>query len=661
MVSYPWSPAEREWVIREEYPDLNGAKRIAIDLETKDPELKKEGSGALKGKGKVVGIAIATEDFECYYPIAHEPGPNLEKEKVLKYIQEVCNTNSDKIFHNAMYDVTWLRTLGITIKGNIFDSMIAASLVDENRFSYALNALGPEYCGEFKSEKLLKDFADEKGLDPKKDLWQIPPSHVGHYAEQDAALTLKLWLKLREELKAQNLKNIFIMETKLFPCIVDMKFQGVRVDLEKAYSVKKKLKAEEDLKRQEIKKLCGLDVDIYASRSIQKALDKVGVTDYGRTETGLPSLTKNYLFKDTHTHALPKLIGQVREINKAHTTFIDTIIKHEYKGRIHSDINQIRSDQGGTVTGRFSYQNPNLQQIPARNKDLGPKIRSIFIPEENCKWGCFDYSQQEPRMLVHFAIKNFGPNSKRDNYTKSRKKEIYSQVEKIKNDYYNSTKKMDFHQMVADLAKISRTQAKTINLGLMYGMGKGKLQGELGVEQDEAVKIFDKYHNSVSFVRELTKSYATDAEDHGIIETFGGRKCHFNKFQRRGFRKKMDLPLDAEKAMKEWEDPEEIKNMSVEEYNKLPHYERATQRAFTYRALNKLIQGSSADQTKISMVNLHKEGIIPHIQIHDELNISVNSPKMIKDITEIMETSVSLEIPSKIDYEQGNNWGDINE
>ena len=654
--------AEREWVIREEYPDLSDAKRIAIDLETKDPELKKEGSGALKGKGRVVGIAIATENFECYYPIGHKEGPNLQKEKVLKYIQEVCNTNSDKIFHNAMYDITWLRTLGITIKGNIFDSMIAASLVDENRFSYTLNFLGPEYCGEFKSEKLLKDFATSKGLDPKKDLWQIPPSHVGHYAEQDATLTLKLWVKLREELIKQNLKKIFLLETKLFPCIVDMKFKGVRVDMERAYAVKKILKKEEEIKRQEIKALCGMDIDIYASRSIQKALDKVGVKDYGKTETGLPSFVKNYLFKDTHKHPLPKLIGQVREINKAHTTFIDTIIKHEYKGRIHADINQIRSDDGGTVTGRFSYHNPNLQQIPARNKDLGPKIRSIFIPEENCKWGCFDYSQQEPRLLVHYAIKNFGPNSKIKDYSTEKKNELYSSIKKIEDDY--NAKTADFHQMVADLAKISRTQAKTINLGLMYGMGKGKLQGELGVEKDEAKKIFDKYHNSVGFVRELTKNYATDAEDNGVIETLCGRKCHFNKFQRRGFRKKPDLPLDAEKAMQEWEAPEEIKHMTVEDYNKLPHYERSTQRAFTYRALNKLIQGSAADQTKTSMVRLYEAGIVPHIQIHDELNISVDTAtkmEMIKEITKIMEKSVTLEVPNKIDYEEGQNWGDINE
>ena len=653
-----WFPAEREWALREEFPDLTKAKRIAIDLETKDPDLKKEGSGALKGKGNIVGVAIAVDDFECYYPFAHEhpESSNHDKNKILTYIQSICNSESHKIFHNAMYDVTWLRKEGINIKGPIFDTMIAASLIDENRFSYALGALGPFYCQDYKSEKLLKDFAKEKGWDAKKDLWRIPSSHVGHYAEQDAALTLNLWKKLREKLIAEKLLTVFNLETKLFPCIVDMKFKGVRVNMERAHQLKTELKEEEEKKRSKIKEICGLDVEIYAARSIQKALDKVGITDYGKTATDLPSFTKNYL--KNHQHELPRLIAETRECNKAHTTFIDTIIKHEHKGRIHADINQIRSDEGGTVTGRFSYQNPNLQQIPARNKDLGPKIRSIFIPEEKCTWGCFDYSQQEPRLLVHYASVNFGPKSKTKSLSTVYKTELYSTVKDIIQDYQEG--KADFHQMVADMAEISRIQAKTINLGLMYGMGKGKLQGELGVEAEDAKKIFNKYHDSVGFVKALSKKYSEDAECDGVIETLLGRKCHFDRFQPRGWRKHPEIPLEAEKAMEKWEDKDEMKDITPEEYKQLKHYDRKTQRAFTYRALNRLIQGSAADQTKISMVMLHKEGIVPHIQIHDELNISIESKDMADKITQIMETSVNLDIPNKVDYDRGSTWGEIN-
>ena len=130
------------------------------------------------------------------------------------------------------------------------------------------------------------------------------------------------------------------------------------------------------------------------------------------------------------------MIAEARETNKAHTTFIDTIIKHEHKGRIHADINQIRSDQGGTVTGRFSYSNPNLQQLPARNKELGPMIRSIFIPEEKHKWGSFDYSQQEPRLVAHYAALHKFP----------------SDTDVI--DSYENDTSTDFHQVVADLNNV---------------------------------------------------------------------------------------------------------------------------------------------------------------------------------------------------------------
>ena len=138
-----------------------------------------------------------------------------------------------------------------------------------------------------------------------------------------------------------------------------------------------------------------------AARSIAKAFDKLKLP-YDRTaKSNEPSFTKNFL--QNHPHELPKAIAEARELNKAHTTFIDSITKHEHKGRIHADINQIRSDAGGTVTGRFSMSNPNLQQIPARHPELGPMIRSIFIPEDKHVWGSFDYSQQEPRILVHYA------------------------------------------------------------------------------------------------------------------------------------------------------------------------------------------------------------------------------------------------------------------
>jgi DNA polymerase I-like protein with 3'-5' exonuclease and polymerase domains len=613
--------AATEWSAPENYPDLKGHKYIAIDLETKDPNLKTRGSGAIQGMGEIVGFAIAVDGWSGYYPIAHEGGGNMDRQKVLKWIKEVLETPATKIFHNAMYDVCWLKAYGFKINGMIVDTMVMASLIDENRFSFTLNSISFEFLREVKDEKALKEAAQSFGLDAKAEMYKLPAMYVGNYAEKDAELTLELFKTLSREIKKQNLENIYQLETELFPCLIEMKFKGVRVDVEKAHKLKQQLNTEEKQLLLEVKKHTGEEVEIWAARSIAKVFDKLALSYELTSKSKLPSFTKNFLSE--HPHPTIKLIAKAREINKAHTTFIDTILKHQHKGRIHADINPIRSDQGGTVTGRFSYSNPNLQQIPARNKDLGPMIRSLFIPEVNHKWGCFDYSQQEPRLVVHYAAAT-EPICFDDS--------VIQIVEKFKND------SVDFHQTVADMADISRTQAKTINLGLFYGMGKNKLQAELGLTKVDADNLFNKYHENVPFVKDLMNRTSNHAQASGSIGTLLGRKCRFDKWEPNTFG--MHTPMTYEEAERT--------------------YGRGRiKRAFTYKALNKLIQGSAADMTKKAMLDLYKEGIIPHIQIHDELDISVESEEQAKKIIEIMENAVTLAVPNKVDYESGNTWGDI--
>jgi len=611
----PLFTPETEWVPPVNLPDLSQHKEIAIDLETRDPNLIKMGSGSVRRDGEVVGIAVAVEGWSGYFPIAHEGGGNMDRDLVLDWFEEVCNTTATKIFHNAMYDVSWIRSMGFHINGGIIDTMIAASLVNENRFRYTLDAVAKDYVGTGKNEKLLQEAAKDWGVDPKAEMWRLPAPFVGEYAEKDAEITLKLWGAMQHEISKQDLWDVFNLETNLFPCLVDMKFKGVRVDVDVANGIKKSLNKTEKEIHQKINKLVGFDIEIWAAASIAKAFDKLKLP-YDRTEKGSPSFTKNFLA--THPAELPKLINQARETNKANTTFIDTILKHEHKGRIHAEINQIRSDQGGTVTGRFSYNNPNLQQIPARHKELGPLIRSIFIPEEGCKWGCFDYSQQEPRILVHFAslMRLEGTGT-------------------IVNSYKDGS--ADFHQMIADMAGIERKQAKTINLGIMYGMGKNKLMAELGLMKDSAEKLLKTYHQKAPFVKMLSEAVSRRADDSGKIRTIGGRLCHFDMWEPHGFGIKK--PLNHADALRE--------------------HGPGIKRAFTYKALNKLIQGSAADMTKQSMLALYREGVIPHIQIHDELDISVSSLQESEKIIDIMEQAVELQVPNKVDYEKGENWGDI--
>ena len=610
--------AQTEWVKPTEFPDLRHANEIAIDLETHDPDLKTKGSGAIVGRGKVVGIAIATDGYSGYFPFAHEGGGNLDKDLVLKWFKDICESNADKIFHNAMYDVSWIRAMGFKINGRIYDTMIAASLVNENRYRFDLNSLGWDYVGQGKNESELVNAAKEWGLDPKADMWKLPALYVGNYAERDAEITLALWKVMQKEITTQDISSIFNLETDLFPCLVDMRFKGVRVDIESAHTLKLKLSKQEKQLLLEVKKETGEECQIWAARSIAKVFDKLGL-EYERTEkTQAPSFTKNFL--STHEHPLVNKIAKAREINKAHTTFIDTIIKHEHKGRIHADINQLRSDQGGTVTGRFSYSNPNLQQIPARNKDLGPMIRSLFIPESGCEWGCFDYSQQEPRLVVHYASLDQD-----------------TSVFAVKDSYLQND--ADFHTIVAKMADIPRSDAKTINLGLFYGMGKAKLQAELGVSKEKAESLFQIYHQRVPFVKSLMRSVSNRAQQRGQIRTLLGRLCRFHLWEPNQFGMHKALPFEQ----------------AVQEHGP------GIKRAYTYKALNKLIQGSAADMTKKCMLDLYKEGIVAHIQVHDELDISVESDKQAKKIVEIMENAVTLEIPNKVDYESGKNWGDINE
>ena len=612
----PLFKPQTEWLPPDSFPDLSSYEEISIDLETKDPELKRMGSGAITGQGDVTGIAVAVKNWSGYYPIAHEGGGNMDRKRVLKWFQGILDTPAVKIFHNAMYDVCWIRHLGLRINGRIVDTMIACALVDENQMRYDLNNCAKRYTGKGKDENALYAAAKEWGVDAKVEMYKLPAMYVGAYAEKDAEITLELWQELKKEIEIQDISSIFQLEVELFPCLVEMRFLGVRVNQEQAFNEKKTLVEQEQKLLTAVKSETGIDVQIWAARSIVKIFDKLKLP-YDRTiKTEAPSFTKNFLAH--HPHPLINKIAQAREINKAHTTFIDTILKHTHKGRIFAEINQLRGDNGGTVTGRFSYANPNLQQIPARNKDLGPRIRALFLPEEAHHWGCFDYNQQEPRLVVHYAtLQNlYGANDVTEAYKKG---------------------SADFHTIVSEMAKIPRLQAKTINLGLFYGMGKAKLQAELGVSKEKADELFRLYHGRVPFVKALMDATMKRAQDSGKIRTLLGRLCRFHLWEPNQFGIHKTLP--HEEALRE--------------------HGPGIRRAYTYKALNKLIQGSAADMTKKAMLDLYKEGIIPHIQVHDELDISVKDDKQAKQIVDIMESAVTLEIPNKVDYEFGKNWGTI--
>ena len=615
-MSFVYKPPT-EWTPPDTFPTqlLKDADEIAIDLETKDPNLKELGPGYIRGDGEAVGVSIACEGFADYFPFAHESGFNFPKKRVLEFVRDVVSEQQDKVFHNATYDVGWLKNEGIDVQGKIIDTMIVAPLINENMYWYTLNSLGQEYLQEGKSEAELRQAAEEWGLDPKAEMWRLRSAYVGTYATQDAALTLKLWNRFKGLLEEQNLWNVFELEMSVLPVVLDMKQRGVRVDVERAAILKKKLIAREKKIVREIIKESGVkEVQLWAANSLSKVFDALKLS-YLRTPTGLPSFTKAFL--ENHSHPVAQLIREAREVNKTHSTFIDSILKHEHKGRIHAEIRQLKGETGGTVTGRLSMSNPNLQQVPARNKEIGPLIRSLFLTEEGQKWSSADFSQQEPRILTHYASRSH-----------------YDGATTIADAYRNGD--ADFHQEVANLVGIDRKTAKTIGLGIMYGMGKGKLADQLGVGVPEASEILSKFNTYAPFVRQLADSVMRSANQKGYIKTILGRRCHFDMWE--------PLKYGTGRPMKYKE--------AVHEYN------GEIKRAFVYKALNKLIQGSAADMTKQSMVHCYQECYPPLLQVHDELVFSVDDKKDIEDICKIMEEAVPLEVPNKVDAEVGKNWGD---
>ena len=612
--------------------DLQDVDTVAIDIETYDPNLKTKGLGAIRKDGFITGVAVATGKDTVYFGLHHSDKTTSKEEEKQFWDQLnkklLQNPNIIKVFHNAIYDVCWLRSVtGKMLKGRLVDTMVAASVIDENRFKYSLDALSKDYLNDSKYKYDLYEKAAIEGIkDPMSNMHKLSYDLVKVYAKQDVDLTLKLWNLFNKKLdktlytKAENNKvytcrNIFELETRLFPCLVDMKFKGVRIDTQKLEHLGKRLRRRRDNLLSIIKKHTGLKLQLWAATSIKQLLDNRKITKFEKTpKSGMPKLPKDFL--KTHEDRFLRMVSKAREADKAVNTFIEGLKSYIYKGRIHADINQIKGDGGGTVTGRFSMSNPNLQQIPSKGY-IGKKMRELFIPEEGHTWGSFDYSQQEPRIVVHYAIKHG-----------------LSETEDLKERFDDD--KADFHQVVADMAKISRKQAKTINLGLFYGMGKGKLQAELNLDKAQAKTLFDTYHRKVPFVKELSDNLIRFAAKHKLIFTLEDRFCRFDKYE--SVNKRWD---NNKRKFQEW-DPEaiEIKQSdgkikykgdwitpklftreeawtkfkllfnakSKEKVEQLTEEQRQDwfknyfSPAFTYKALNRLVQGSAADMTKKAMV-----------------------------------------------------------
>lgn len=623
-----WKPTQVS-----ELPSWAGSGRIAIDLETKDPQLKKLGPG-VRREGKVIGISFAIDHGPAYYlPIDHPCGNNLPKDKVWRYLQDQAESwkDGDLVGANLQYDLDYLLQNDVKFNPRYFrDVQVAEPLLDELQYEYGLNAIARRYGIELKDEQILKDAANTLRIDPKKELYKLPSKYVASYAIRDATMCLEL-IKLQEQrIDEENLWNIYNLESKLLPILLKMRRKGVRIDKQQLHKVIDWASQEEELALTKIYEESSIHIthnDINKDSIVHDALKACGIEITVTTKKGNISIAANVL--NQIQHPVADQIIRARKFNKLRTTFCTSILEHMVGDRIHTTFNQLRcskmdGDSIGTVSGRLSSTDPNLQQQPKRDKEIASQWRKIYIPEDGQIWCCNDYSQQEPRWTVHFA----------------EKMNLYKAS--VVGDRYRNDPTTDNHTMIAQMVAgrdtkytptdKERDEGKTIFLGLSYWMGGAKLCRSLQyptkwiklknrrwveVAGTEGQAIIDKFNKAVPFVRSLAHKAKDRADERGYIITALGRKCRF--------------PLE-----------DDNKN-----------------RRDTRKALNRIIQGSSADQIKKAMIDVDEAGYSFSIQVHDELDSSVNSPKEGLAIAEIMREAIPMTVPAKVDTELGPNWGDL--
>jgi DNA polymerase-1 len=603
-------PPESDWTPPTEFPRLTGL--VGFDFETHDEGLKLYGSSWCRpGQGKVVGFALAADNWEGYYPIAHEGGGNLDADNCLRYLRDIAtNPEVQFVCHNAGYELGWLRRLGIRPARVPYDTQAGAALLDEyrqrNNLGYSLNAVGRDWCGILKDETLLQQAASYYGFHSKNDLWRLHSKYVGPYAEADAGNCRQVWPEMEKQLREQSLWELAWLELRYAVVAMEMRWRGIRVDGARAERFRDTLREREKTIDNELKRQVGFEVPVWEADTIAKACDKLGIT-YPKSPTGKPSFVKEWL--NGHKHPVIKMIGDKRRWEKARGTFVEGFfINLATNGRVHPQVNPLPTDDAGTVSGRISVQQPNVNQLSARDKELAVEVRGLLLPEEGAEWASLDINQQEPRIAVHFAYLAEVPGAK------------------VVRDMYLANPKVDFHQMVAQLASIERPRAKILNLAIIYGKGEAATCHELGFDTEwittrrgrieiagpDGKRFLESYYSAVPFVPGLKEACKRAATHKGYIRTLLGRRCRFGDDK---------SPL--------------------------------------HTAVNRLVQGSAADQMKKAQVDMYEQlGEVPMCQVYDEVDINKYSDKQVLDVRDCIINAIPLEVPIVVDIAVGKNWGE---
>lgn len=634
-----WRPPELSTL-----PSLAGARRICVDVETRDQHLKQLGIGVRRG-GYIVGVSLTIEDGpSLYLPIRHAGGDNLPEDAVLRYLREQGRTfTGDLVGANLQYDLDYLWEEGIEFPNVRFyrDIQVADPLIYELHDSFSLQKIAQRHGLPGKDEELLRRAAKEYGVDPKNGMWQLPARYVGRYAEVDTQQPLLVLRRQERLIDEKDLWDIYNLESRVLPVLVRMRRRGVRVDEQRLEGVETWSLEQEAEALAKVRSITGHKIEVgnvWKADALAPALEAIGVK-LKLTSTGKPSIDKDVL--GSIDHPVAQALAWARKVNKLRTTFAASVRNHIVNGRIHCTFNQIAretesGDQKGARYGRLSCVDPNLQQQPARD-EFAKMWRSIYVPEEGALWAACDYSQQEPRWTTHFAAVMDLPKAR------------------LAAKAYHDDPKLDNHQFMADLTGLPRKHAKNIYLGLCYGEGGAKLCRDLGLPTrwalatgrgrdrrveffesreaaldarhkaqdgymyetagEEGQRILDVFDARAPFIRKLARKAEEVAKARGYVVTIGGRHLHF--------------PMRADGSY-EW----------------------------THKALNRIIQGSSADQTKTAMVELDRAGHYLQLQVHDEIDSSVADRAEAVRIGEVMSNCVPALVPFRVDVEIGPSWGE---
>ena len=632
---------EGDWKPPTSFPDLSKAKKIGLDVETRDERLTTLGPGGVRNDGYMVGFSLAVETGEkWYFPMRHVGGNNLDPNVCLRYAKDMLsNSNQEKVGVNLLYDLEWLRAEGVHVKGPLYDCSIAEALIDEEAASVGLDALLMKYCNIHKNEALLEEAGEAYGFykgsgsknQLKSNIWRLPPVYVGPYAEDDAYGPLLIQKEQQKLIEKEQLSQVLQLEMELIPLLLEMRFQGVPVDLNRAAELAEDWAGMESDLRYNLRKETGFSFDEgfeWSSKCLGSLCDDLKIAYSRSLKNGLPLIDKYFLEAHSKQYPILEKVAKLRGLNRLSGTYVkDLFFKFEHKGRIHAQFRPTMSEDGGTRSGRFSSKTPNLQQVPARNEELAPLIRGIFIPDKGYRWGKLDYSQQEPRITVHYAylLKLEGAAKAKKLYTENPDADFYTDI-------------------LVKATGYPRRQCKTIYLGRSYGMGKAKMAHDMGISELEAAQVFEGFDAKLPFIKGLTKAATNSALNKGYIKTFLGRRSHFNEWE----------PARSFDMRQEGIDVRPVSSRKEAE-NKWPG--EKLKRAWAYKAMNRLIQGSAADMNKQAMLNLWKETkIIPYLTVHDEVDLPLIDEEQGAQCKAIMENSLKMECPIKCDLDVLDSW-----